>query len=100
MARSTLANGTNHYLPLLVTFFSISTTLVLFRGLSASIPSIVTLLLGFLVICVGLVLLHISKREQQEELEKTHELDRHSTLLVWSPTDIYEEKVFFQIRSG
>ncbi|KAJ7257739.1 magnesium transporter [Mycena rebaudengoi] len=82
------------------TFFSISTTLVLFRGLSASIPSIVTLLLGFLVICVGLVLLHISKREQQEELEKTHELDRHSTLLVWSPTDIYEEKVFFQIRSG
>ncbi|KAJ7251598.1 hypothetical protein C8J57DRAFT_1238425 [Mycena rebaudengoi] len=37
-------------------------------------PFIVTLALGLLVICVGLVLLHLSKREQQEELEKTPRL--------------------------
>ncbi|KAJ6485479.1 magnesium transporter NIPA-domain-containing protein [Mycena vitilis] len=40
-------------------------TLVLFRGLSASIPSILTLVLKFLVICIGIVVLQLSKREAE-----------------------------------
>ncbi|KAJ7206219.1 hypothetical protein C8J57DRAFT_1258538 [Mycena rebaudengoi] len=48
-------------------------------------PFMVTLALGLLVICVGLVPLHLSKREQQEELEKTRELDRYSALLTGLP---------------
>lgn len=67
------------------------TTLVLFRGLAASIPEILTLVLGFLVICVGIVLLQISKSAPQEA--RKLELERHSTFLAWSPTQVSEEKV-------
>ncbi|KAJ7618194.1 magnesium transporter NIPA-domain-containing protein [Mycena polygramma] len=72
-----------------VTFFSIVTTLVLFRGLSASIPSILTLVLGFLVICIGIVILQLSKREaeQKHAREEEEERERRSTLLAWSPTE-------------
>ncbi|KAJ7635746.1 magnesium transporter, partial [Mycena polygramma] len=80
------------------TFFSIVTTLVLFRGLSASIPSILTLVLGFLVICIGIVILQLSKREaeQKHAREEEEERERRSTLLAWSPTEFdlqSEEKV-------
>ncbi|KAJ7234003.1 magnesium transporter NIPA-domain-containing protein [Mycena rebaudengoi] len=44
-----------------VTFFSIVTTIVLFKGLSASVSSIITLVMGFLVICVGITILQMSK---------------------------------------
>jgi flagellar biosynthesis component FlhA len=78
-------------LPSTVTFFSIVTTLVLFRGLSASIPSIITLVLGFLVICVGIVILQISKSDAAQKQAQA-EKERSSTLLAWSPTEI-EKKV-------
>ncbi|KAJ7493838.1 magnesium transporter NIPA-domain-containing protein [Mycena latifolia] len=71
------------------TFFSIVTTLVLFRGLSASIPSILTLVLAFLVICVGIVILQLSKSAEER---RRAEIERQSTLLVWAPTEIPEEK--------
>ncbi|KAJ7739423.1 magnesium transporter, partial [Mycena maculata] len=84
-----------------VTFFSIVTTLVLYRGLSASIPSIITLVLAFLVICVGIVLLQISKNDPQE-LEKERErqeLERHSTFLAWTPSELSAEKVLSYVPS-
>lgn len=73
-----------------VTFFSIVTTLVLFRGLSASIPSIITLVMGFLVICVGIVILQISKSDQER---RQLEIERQSAFLAWSPTEVSEKKV-------
>ena len=44
-------------LPFIVTFFSIVTTIVLFQGLQAPVVQIITLVMGFLVICVGITVL-------------------------------------------
>ncbi|KAJ3882666.1 magnesium transporter NIPA-domain-containing protein [Lentinula edodes] len=60
------------------TFFSILTTIVLFQGLSASVSSIITLVMGFLVICFGITILQMSKVDP-ENLTK---LDRRSTILL------------------
>ncbi|KAJ6542295.1 magnesium transporter NIPA-domain-containing protein [Mycena vulgaris] len=78
------------------TFFSIVTTLVLFRGLSASISSVLTLVMGFLVICVGIVILQISKSAHERNQA---ELQRQSTLLAWSPTEVSEKKASYVILS-
>lgn len=63
-----------------VTFFSIITTIVLFKGLSAPASQIITLVMGFLVICVGITILQLSK------IDPTHlkipGLDRRSTMLL------------------
>ncbi|KAJ6526961.1 magnesium transporter NIPA-domain-containing protein [Mycena vulgaris] len=60
------------------TFFSILTTIVLFKGLSASVSSIITLVMGFLVICVGITILQMSKVDPTE----LKRLDRRSTILL------------------
>ncbi|KAJ3783258.1 magnesium transporter NIPA-domain-containing protein [Lentinula aff. detonsa] len=60
------------------TFFSILTTIVLFQGLSASATSIITLVMGFIVICFGITILQMSKVDP-ENLTK---LDRRSTILL------------------
>ncbi|KAJ4490945.1 magnesium transporter NIPA-domain-containing protein [Lentinula aciculospora] len=60
------------------TFFSILTTIVLFQGLSASASSIITLVMGFIVICFGITILQMSKVDP-ENLTK---LDRRSTILL------------------
>ncbi|KAH9895181.1 magnesium transporter NIPA-domain-containing protein [Cubamyces lactineus] len=60
------------------TFFSMVTTIVLFQGLKAQPTQIVTLVMGFLVICVGITILQLSKIDPTQI--KT--LDRRSTLLL------------------
>ncbi|KAF5386074.1 hypothetical protein D9615_002686 [Tricholomella constricta] len=73
------------------TFFSMVTTIVLFQGLKASVKSILTLVMGFLVICVGIVILQMSKVDPVS-LAK---LDRRSTILLQaarSKTEALEEK--------
>ncbi|KAJ3818037.1 magnesium transporter NIPA-domain-containing protein [Lentinula raphanica] len=60
------------------TFFSILTTIVLFQGLSASASSIITLVMGFLVICFGITILQMSKVDP----ENLKTLDRRSTILL------------------
>ncbi|KAF7315609.1 DUF803-domain-containing protein [Mycena indigotica] len=74
------------------TFFSIVTTIVLFKGLSASPAAIITLVMGFLVICVGITILQMSKVDPEELSKK---LDRRSTILLQaarSQTEAMEEK--------
>ncbi|KAJ6507436.1 magnesium transporter NIPA-domain-containing protein [Mycena vitilis] len=74
------------------TFFSILTTIVLFKGLSAPVSSIITLIMGFLVICVGITILQMSKVDPTELSSK---LDRRSTILLQaarSQTEDMEEK--------
>ena len=53
------------------------TTIVLFQGLSASVTQIITLVMGFLVICVGITVLQLSKVDPTQI-----KLDRRSTLLL------------------
>ncbi|KAF4567283.1 hypothetical protein EYR40_006280 [Pleurotus pulmonarius] len=60
------------------TFFSMVTTVVLYRGLHASASQIITIVMGFLVICVGITILQMSKVDP-EQLGK---LDRKSTILL------------------
>ncbi|KAG6846421.1 hypothetical protein H0H93_014063, partial [Arthromyces matolae] len=74
------------------TFFSMVTTIVLFQGLKSTVTGILTLVMGFLVICVGIVILQMSKVDPQSLSSK---LDRRSTLLLQaarSQTEGYEEK--------
>ncbi|KAF4621214.1 hypothetical protein D9613_000094 [Agrocybe pediades] len=60
------------------TFFSMLTTIVLFQGLKASATQIITLVMGFLVICLGITILQMSKVDP----EKLGKLDRRSTMLL------------------
>ncbi|KAG6815762.1 hypothetical protein H0H87_011546 [Tephrocybe sp. NHM501043] len=73
------------------TFFSMITTIILFKGLKSSVTGIITLVMGFLVICVGIVILQMSKVDPVS-LSK---LDRRSTILLQaarSKTEQVEEK--------
>ncbi|KAI0821671.1 DUF803-domain-containing protein [Trametes gibbosa] len=73
------------------TFFSMVTTIVLFQGLKAPPVQIITLVMGFLVICVGITVLQLSKIDPTQI--KT--LDRRSTLLLQAArnnTEGYDEK--------
>ncbi|KAI0630136.1 DUF803-domain-containing protein [Trametes polyzona] len=73
------------------TFFSMVTTIVLFQGLKAPPVQIITLVMGFLVICVGITVLQLSKIDPTQI--KT--LDRRSTLLLQaakSNTEGFDEK--------
>ncbi|KAL1942023.1 hypothetical protein VTO73DRAFT_6553 [Trametes versicolor] len=73
------------------TFFSMVTTIVLFQGLKAPVVQIITLVMGFLVICVGITVLQLSKIDPTQI--KT--LDRRSTLLLQaakSNTEGFDEK--------
>ncbi|EPQ29352.1 uncharacterized protein PFL1_03107 [Pseudozyma flocculosa PF-1] len=57
------------------------TSIILQQGLQASAVDIVTLVMGFLVICAGIVLLQLSKIDPQELQDKPG-LDRGTTLLL------------------
>ncbi|KAF8720156.1 hypothetical protein AX14_011256 [Amanita brunnescens Koide BX004] len=61
------------------TFFSMVTTIVLYKGLQSSASQIVTLVMGFLVICVGITILQMSKIDPNNLAIK---LDRRSTMLL------------------
>lgn len=54
------------------------TSVVLYQGLKASVTAIITVVMGFFVICAGIIILQMS-RVDPEELGK---LDRRSTLLL------------------
>ncbi|KAF9810331.1 hypothetical protein IEO21_06990 [Rhodonia placenta] len=60
------------------TFFSMLTTIVLFQGLKASATQIITLVMGFVVICFGITILQLSKVDPTQ----IHVLDRRSTILL------------------
>ncbi|ESK88765.1 duf803 domain membrane protein [Moniliophthora roreri MCA 2997] len=73
------------------TFFSMLTTVVLFQGLHASATDIITLVMGFLTICIGITILQMSKVDPVQ-LSK---LDRRSTILLQAArqnTETVEEK--------
>lgn len=64
---------------------SIISTIILYKGLDADVQAIITLVMGFLVICTGVVLLQLSKVDPEELAEKEKEvpgLDRSTTLLM------------------
>ncbi|THH28306.1 hypothetical protein EUX98_g5879 [Antrodiella citrinella] len=60
------------------TFFSILTTIVLFKGLKAPVSQIITLVMGFVVICFGITILQLSKVDPTQ----IKSLDRRTTLLI------------------
>ncbi|KAF9263741.1 DUF803-domain-containing protein [Marasmius fiardii PR-910] len=62
----------------IVTTFTLITTIVLFQGLQASAKEIITIVLGFFTICVGITILQMSKVDPVQ-LTK---LDRRSTILL------------------
>ncbi|KDR67775.1 hypothetical protein GALMADRAFT_146799 [Galerina marginata CBS 339.88] len=75
------------------TFFSMVTTIVLFQGLEASATQIITLVMGFLVICLGITILQMSKVDPT----KLSKLDRRSTILLQAAraqTETVDEKGF------
>ena len=57
------------------------TSIILQQGLNASAVNIVTLVMGFLVICAGIVLLQLSKIDP-EELQDQPGLDNDTNLLI------------------
>ena len=57
------------------------TSIILQQGLNASVIDIITLVMGFLVICAGIILLQLSKIDP-EELQDKPGLDRGTTLLI------------------
>ncbi|KAL0956980.1 hypothetical protein HGRIS_003081 [Hohenbuehelia grisea] len=63
------------------TFFSMATTVVLFQGLKASAAQILTIVMAFLSICIGITILQMSKVDP-EELASVAKLDRRSTILL------------------
>ncbi|PPQ92974.1 hypothetical protein CVT25_000175 [Psilocybe cyanescens] len=74
------------------TFFSMLTTIVLFQGLDAKPTQIITLVMGFLVICLGITILQMSKVDPEKLSSK---LDRRSTMLLRAAsqhTDGMDEK--------
>jgi drug/metabolite transporter (DMT)-like permease len=62
----------------LFSFSSMLTTIVLFQGLSAPVSQILTLVLAFMTICVGITILQMSKIDPT----KLTSLDRRSTMLL------------------
>ncbi|KAG1787003.1 magnesium transporter NIPA-domain-containing protein [Suillus plorans] len=74
----------------LFSFCSMVTTIVLFQGLSSSVSQILTLVLAFLTICVGITILQMSKIDPAQL-----KLDRRSTMLLQASrasTEDAEEK--------
>ncbi|KAF5335208.1 hypothetical protein D9611_010890 [Ephemerocybe angulata] len=60
------------------TFFTMVTTIILFKGLRAPASQIITIVMGFLVICLGITILQMSKIDPKN----FNKLDRRSTLLL------------------
>ncbi|KAF8473782.1 magnesium transporter NIPA-domain-containing protein [Gautieria morchelliformis] len=60
------------------TGFTLITTVVLYKGLHASAAQILTVVMGFLVICAGITILQMSKVDPTQ----LNKLDRRSTILL------------------
>lgn len=60
------------------TFCTLVTSVILYQGLKASAAQIVTVVLGFFVICTGIFILQMSKVDPRELIN----LDRRTTLLL------------------
>ncbi|KAG6334593.1 hypothetical protein ID866_4503 [Astraeus odoratus] len=73
----TLAMVTPTYY-VLFSFCSMVTTIVLYKGLAAPASQILTLVLAFLTICIGITILQMSKIDPT----KLSSLDRRSTMLL------------------
>jgi len=78
-------------------FCSMVTTVVLFKGLKASAGQILTIVMAFLVICVGITILQMSKIDPTE----FKSLDRRSTILFQAArknTEAVEEKTLSAVE--
>ncbi|WVR09634.1 hypothetical protein IAU60_006707 [Kwoniella sp. DSM 27419] len=74
--------NTSMVVPVYFCFFSsatLITSFILYQGLKASAVTLITMVLGFLVTCLGITLLQLSKVDP-EALD--HKLDRKSTMLM------------------
>jgi hypothetical protein len=60
------------------TFCTLATSVILYQGLKASAAQIITVVLGFLVICTGIFILQMSKVDPRELTN----VDRRTTLLL------------------
>lgn len=65
---------------ILFTSATLVSSFILYQGLKASAISLITMVLGFLVTCLGITLLQMSKIDPKN-LENSH-LDRRSTMLM------------------
>ncbi|KAG8994995.1 hypothetical protein FRB94_009525 [Tulasnella sp. JGI-2019a] len=63
------------------TFCTLVTSVILYQGVKASATQMITIVLGFLVICSGITILQMSKVDPKQ-LENVHNLDRKSALLI------------------
>ncbi|PWN30890.1 DUF803-domain-containing protein [Jaminaea rosea] len=84
LARHNTALVTPSYF-VVFTSASIISTIILFKGLDADASTIITLVLGFLTTCTGVVLLQLSKVDPEELEAKEGSvpgLDRSTTLLM------------------
>ncbi|GFZ51023.1 hypothetical protein JCM24511_08781 [Saitozyma sp. JCM 24511] len=73
--------NTSMVVPVYFCFFTsatLVTSFILYQGLKASAVSLITMVLGFLIICLGITLLQMSKVDPKQ-LSK---LDRRSTMLL------------------
>ncbi|KAG8958937.1 hypothetical protein FRC03_008685 [Tulasnella sp. 419] len=69
------------------TFCTLVTSVILYQGLSATAIQIITVVLGFLVICSGITLLQMSKVDPT----KLQNLDRKSTILLQAAREEVEK---------
>lgn len=75
----------------LFTSATLITSIILFQGLKAPATSIITLVMGFLTICLGITLLQMSKVDPT-----SLKLDRRSTILLQAakrPTELQEKSI-------
>ncbi|KAG8758755.1 hypothetical protein FRC14_007470 [Serendipita sp. 396] len=75
----------------LFTSATLISSIVLFQGLKAPAQTIITLVMGFLTICLGITLLQMSKVDPT-----TLKLDRRSTILLQAarrPTELQEKSI-------
>ena len=65
---------------LLVTFCTLVTSVILYQGLKASVTTIVTVVLAFLVICTGITILQMSKVDPRKLPNVSSVVDVHGNL--------------------
>ncbi|KIJ40930.1 hypothetical protein M422DRAFT_32046 [Sphaerobolus stellatus SS14] len=68
------------------TFFTLVTSVVLFQGLHSTVVELITVVMGFLVICAGIIILQMSKVDPT----KLKTLDRRSTMLLQASRSMTE----------
>ncbi|EJU04478.1 DUF803-domain-containing protein [Dacryopinax primogenitus] len=69
------------------TFFTLVTSIILYQGVKSTVIQIMTVVLGFLVICAGITILQMSKIDPTQ----LKGLDRKSTLLLQAARSQTEE---------